>query len=293
MRQRLLIGLKRLEALKATVERASYRWAFVDLGWKRPHGELVLEGGGHTGRGELIAFSASRHRAFADDLPTGTLRPKSPPGGSAYARCAWEAALIDLALRQQGRSFGELFDVERAELKICWSHERLPDPDSPAPWKVDFDSEAPEDYTGQPLVVLDFKGKGRDAKGVGPDVILEDPDREVRAPWSLDQRLRNHRDLRAPYPTHVNLKAGRMGGFLHALRLALKARERGIEPYWGGQWELGVGRLQAQQAAAVVCPDAWNDIAPTHTGYPQLDAHTLDVDLSQPGFGRYEPRPTG
>ena len=264
------------------VERATYTWKHVDVGWQRPHGELVLEGGGHVGRGELIAFTASRHEAFAADLRTGTLRPRNPPATDAYARCAWEAALIDLGLRQQGRSFGSLFEQERVPLTICWSHATLPE-QGPRPWKVDYEEGV--DYAGQPVVVLDFKGHGREAPGIGPDVILEDPDREVRAPWAFDQRLKHPSDLNGPQPSHVNLKAGRMCGFLPALRLGLDAMARGMKPYWGGQWELGIGRLQAQQAAAVVCPDAWNDIAPTRVGYPPLDEHTLDVDLSLPGFG--------
>ena len=43
--------------------------------------------------------------------------------------------------------------------------------------------------------------------------------------------------------------------------------------------------MLAQQAAAVVCPHAWNDLAPIQASYPQRDAQTLEVDLSQPGFG--------
>ena len=58
----------------------------------------------------------------------------------------------------------------------------------------------------------------------------------------------------------VNLKAPRMGGPLELLRgldLAVNARDN----YFGGMFEVNVGRAQARQLAALFCGDAPNDLA--------------------------------
>ena len=68
----------------------------------------------------------------------------------------------------------------------------------------------------------------------------------------------------------VNLKAPRMGGPLELLRgleraLALEqAGEPGarFSAYLGGMFEVGVGRAQARQLAALYCGTAPNDLAP-------------------------------
>ncbi len=291
--QPLSPGLDRLLALCPQVESASYRWSFVKVGWDRPHGELVLAGAGSKGRGELLSFTEAEHERFRLDVLRFTPGRRSPadlPDGEPYARCAWEAALLDLGLRQRGLSLAQVFGApERARLRVCHSFRALPSPRPAGTLKLDHQPGA--NYAELPVAVVDFKGRSHLAPGVTERTVLEDPSRPVRAPWSLDQSVRTPADLHHPRlgrPTCVNLKAGRMGGFLATLRAAVAARRLGIQPYWGGQWELGVGRRQAQQLAALVCPDAWNDLASGAAGYRAQDPEFIDVPLAAPGLGPTE-----
>ena len=77
-----------------------------------------------------------------------------------------------------------------------------------------------------------------------------------------------------------------MGGFLELLR-GLDAVPSGTgRAYFGGMFEVGPGREQARQLAAIFCPDAPNDLAPFHGGASSLQGESPSViRLDQPGFG--------
>jgi len=53
-----------------------------------------------------------------------------------------------------------------------------------------------------------------------------------------------------------------MGGVLEALDGAARCAARGIRIYFGGMFELEVGRSQLLSLAALLAPDEPNDIAP-------------------------------
>ena len=277
-------ALARLRELPVRVEEACYAWSFVDLGWPRPHGHLVLRGGGCEGQGELVAFDEATHRHLEEVALAGELRVAEAPG-EGFARCAWEAALLDLGLRQAGHSMSSFLGLPASRrLRVCHSFGQLPAQDAGRALKIDHQEGV--DYTGRAVVVVDFKGRELPLEEPDPAWILEDPPAVVRAPWALDQGLLSPADLeRRPRPTHLNLKAGRLGGFLRTLEVAVRARELGLSLYWGGQWELGAARRQAQQFAAWLCPEGWNDLAPGPGGYPLVDPRTVQVPLDGPGFG--------
>jgi hypothetical protein len=91
----------------------------------------------------------------------------------------------------------------------------------------------------------------------------------------------------------VNLKAPRMGGPLELLRgleRALLGNEaaRGARGpvYFGGMFEVGVGRRQARQLAALYCSTAPNDLALNEAEgtAPRMSSRAV-ISLDRPGFG--------
>jgi hypothetical protein len=273
-----------LQSLTAVVASARYSWRTVDVGWERPHGEVVLVGpSGTEGRGELVAFTPEEHAAFDPGAVPLGLVAVGELELVGYERCAVEAALIDLALRQRAASLRD--HVERTvpdivDVGVCLSFGAVPMPRPDARLKIDHLPGA--DYAEMDVVVLDYKGKH--ALVELPDVIFEDPPAACRKPWSLDQSIALPTDVNAAADagaTHINLKAPRMSGFVAAIQAAAVARARGLAPYWGGMWELGVGRAHALEVAALVCPDAVNDIAPRSF----LRGRSVAVRMDRLGFG--------
>jgi hypothetical protein len=79
---------------------------------------------------------------------------------------------------------------------------------------------------------------------------------------SLDADITTPTALDGAAPFACNLKPARMGSLLDAVRTAARCERRGIAVYVGGMFEIGVGRRQLRELAAVLCPDAPNDLAP-------------------------------
>jgi hypothetical protein len=114
-----------------------------------------------------------------------------------------------------------------------------------------------------------------------PDAWLEDPDvedpataaaladRHDRITW--DAPIHSIADIEAlPFaPRMVNLKPSRLGGLQRLCDAYDYCAAQGIGAYGGGQFELGVGRGQAQYLASMFHPDGPNDLSPV--GYH--DAH--------------------
>lgn len=107
-----------------------------------------------------------------------------------------------------------------------------------------------------------------------PDALLEDPSGDPEALEALgadgrrrvtwDAPLHDLGDL-ADQPVDagtLNLKPSRIGSWRELGRLYRHCAEHGVGAYGGGQWELGVGRGQAQLLAALVHPAGPNDLAP-------------------------------
>ncbi len=314
-----------LGALEVTVERVSCRSGLVavdDYPGGRPATVVEVAGQGHRGFGELVSFTRDEHLAFAARL-TGMLGPgrgrveelvrSDPP----HERAAVEAALIDLGLRQAGLSPGQLWGAEEASLRWVVSLSALADPLSriahqlarPAgegerggtspPARTELKLDVHDGWTddviqglrAQRVVTLDFKDRGTLALAhrlsrVFPDVIFEDPPPGCRhLHIARDRPLAVIEDVAAAVARGewVNLKAPRMGGFLALLRAMEVA---GGRAYIGGMFEVGPGREQARQLAAMFCPDAPNDLAPFAGGRSSLQGPSPSgIRLDRPGFG--------
>ena len=89
-------------------------------------------------------------------------------------------------------------------------------------------------------------------------------------------------------PRTINIKPSRFGSVRRLFDAYDYCAEKGIEPYGGGQWELGPGRGQIQYLASLFHPDAANDVAPG--GYnarepkPGLPTSPLDPVPALTGF---------
>ncbi|MDO8209259.1 hypothetical protein [Conexibacter sp. CPCC 206217] len=108
-----------------------------------------------------------------------------------------------------------------------------------------------------------------------PDVWLEDPDLDAdgidaalapdrdRITW--DAPIHSIADVEAlPFaPKMVNVKPSRFGGLERLCAGYDYCAEHGIRAYGGGQFELGVGRGQAQYLASLFHPETPNDLAPS------------------------------
>jgi hypothetical protein len=89
-------------------------------------------------------------------------------------------------------------------------------------------------------------------------------------------------------PRTINIKPSRFGSVRRLFDAYDYCAEKSIEPYGGGQWELGPGRGQIQYLASLFHPDAANDVAPG--GYnarepkPGLPTSPLEPALALTGF---------
>jgi hypothetical protein len=151
--------------------------------------------------------------------------------------------------------------------------------------------------------VLDFKSRGDIALAAAlygsSAALLEDPPAGFDVPplalprISRDASVRDAQSVAAlsARGEWVNLKAPRMGGPLEVLRgleRALNARRSNgqAQPmaYLGGMFEVGVGRIQARQLAALYCAFGPNDLA-LNGAEPRANPPAL-IRLDLPGFGR-------
>jgi L-alanine-DL-glutamate epimerase-like enolase superfamily enzyme len=107
-----------------------------------------------------------------------------------------------------------------------------------------------------------------------PDVVTEGTahalaDAHDRITW--DAPIHSIADIEAlPFPPRmVNLKPSRIGGLKKLCETYDYCATHGIGAYGGGQFELGVGRGQAQYLASLFHADTPNDLAPV--GYNEND----------------------
>jgi hypothetical protein len=248
----------------------------------------------------------------------GLVRPESP----RYERAALEAALIDLALRQAGISIADLTGKPSARMRFVVSFEacshpaervrRLRAAGCASELKVDvdpsWDRPTGEELAREPgVAILDFKGRGDPAlvarlAALCPGVIFEDPPAGGVGPRiTRDAPLVDARAVAAALARNegINLKAPRMGGPLELLRgldLAVKAgaiddassgQAMGPTAYIGGMFEVGAGRAQARQVAALFCAHGPNDLGPIDGPAAErlLVSSPVLIRLDTPGFG--------
>jgi hypothetical protein len=247
------------------------------------------------GRGENVAWTGAAHDAFRarlDAVPRGRWRLAEWSAAVAarfadpYERAALEAAAIDDALRRAGLDVAALVDAMPRPVRWVVSFEKVADPIARASavrpdveLKIDVDP-AWDAATWRALdglgrvAILDFKRTGTAADAerghrAVPQALVEDPAGDRWSP-SLARRIAfdagvttaDSVDALPVVPAAVNLKPGRMGGVLEAVRCAARCGETGLAIYFGGMFEVGPGRSQLAALASVLCPDAPNDIAP-------------------------------
>jgi hypothetical protein len=283
----------------------SGRVALADYPGGRPFTLVALSGQGQTGFGEQVAFTDREQQAFvlavesrlacASGPVASIVRADAPP----FERAAIEAAVIDLALRQAGVSVGELAGAAEGRFRWVRSFEARRDAAARAravggELKVDVhpawsDAEI-EALRRERVVILDFKGAGDAAlcarlSAAFPAAIFEDPPEGCRHPRvARDRSLLTEADVAAAVARGelVNLKAPRMGGVL----AVLAARAIAADSYFGGMFEAGPGREQSRQLAAVLCPDAPNDLAPLSGALSSITGDSPSpIRLDAPGFG--------
>jgi hypothetical protein len=132
-----------------------------------------------------------------------------------------------------------------------------------------------------------------------PEAWIEDPavtdeTRPILEPHAprvtWDAPIHSVEDIESrPWPPRtINIKPSRFGSVRRLFDAYDYCAERGIEPYGGGQWELGPGRGQIQYLASLFHPDAPNDVAPGGYNAPQpepgLPESPLEPKISPTGF---------
>lgn len=261
------------------------------FGGSRPTSVVTLHGAGRFGDGEHVGWTDDAHAAFRETIErwdfggswrlgllTHAMRER---GLHPYDRAAIEMAAIDLALRQRATTLASLAGVAPRPVEHVVSFGRVADPAAvvarhpDALVKVDVDPAWPDETwrtlgaTGR-VAILDWKGSGDDAAYARailwlPDVLHEDPAPPypdgIAEGLSLDAPVLEPSSLDGVAPVACNLKPSRMGSLLDAVRTAARCERRDIAIYVGGMFEVGVGRRQLRDLAAVLCPDAPNDLA--------------------------------
>jgi hypothetical protein len=298
---------------------------------------IVLHGDGETGRGEDVTYTAQDHDDFPkDEMLAGTwtlgeyarrvdeldLWKDAPemPASVDYRRWAFESAALDLALRQAGRSLGDILGREPRPVRFVASTRadiapyRALDPELEFKLDVDADwtPELMQELAASDRVrVLDLKAYYRGTtvdldpdpdlyRAVAetfPDVVLEDAwlEGECREALrgaeerlSFDAPIHSWADVSGlpVEPRWLNIKPSRFGTLAKLLECIEECEKRGIQMYGGGQFELGAGRFQIQKLAALFYPDGPNDVAPSaYNEGPQEGLPTSPLPAPDgPGF---------
>ena len=219
-------------------------------------------------------------------------RPPEHDVARSYRRWAIEAAALDLALRQTDLSLGQVLACKQRPVRFVVSPPRMHLRRFPG---VRLKINAADLEPGLPVDVIDFKGEGDSrlverALDLYPGALLEDPPVVVsgaRVSWDIGIRSAGDLDRLSARPAAINIKPARLGGMAALLELYEACAREDVAVYGGGQHELGAGRVQIQQLAALFHPEAPNDVAPS--GYnnaepaSELPASPLNVP-PRPGF---------
>jgi hypothetical protein len=267
---------------------------------------IRLRGSGEEGVGEDVIYDAEEQVRFqAAGPPPGLTGAHSLESFSAlldgmpeYRRWGFEAAALDLALRQQGLALHEVLGREPQPVRFVVStgHERVahfrklhPDLRFKLDPTSDWDEALVEELAGRDCVdVVDFKETytwreptrtpGADLYraivDALPNALLEDPGLDDPQKAAVLEPHRDRMTWDAPIhsvadvdalafpPRTLNSKPSRFGSLRGLLDFYDTCAERGIALYGGGQFELGPGRGQIQYLASLFHPDTPNDVAP-------------------------------
>jgi hypothetical protein len=240
--------------------------------------------------------------------------------GYDYRRWAWESAALDLALRQAGMSLAEVSGRERRPVtyvvstrveKVAHVLEIYP----AMHFKLDPGPEWDDDTIDRlaelgVVDTADFKGVYRGDFGQPPNPALyrriaeafpsawlEDPGLDA----DTDEVLRPHRQrvtwdapihsvtdvLALPFPPRcLNVKPSRFGTVRRLFEFYEWCDANGVAMYGGGQFELGIGRIQIQELASLFHPSMPNDVAPAAFNAPEIPEGVQESPLPPPqAFG--------
>ena len=334
--------------LPLTIEVLRFETAAVEVGqdFTRKTTTVTFRGLAAAGLGEDVTYDPSEHAAdrlphldlagswtldsLSRELEGLDLFPHGEPGQGAYRnyrRWAFESAALDLALRQAGRSLGEVLGRPPRPLSFV-SSTRAASLDGwlalyPAlRFKLDalpaWTDEVVEELASRGDVdVVDLKGAyhgtvvdnppdpalyRRVAEGF-PEAWIEDPalneetdavlePHRGRITW--DAPIHSWSDVEGlPFaPRCLNCKPSRFGSVGRLFEFYDRCAEQGIALYGGGQFELGVGRGQIQLLAGLFHPDGPNDVAPGGYNASEplagLPVSPLDPRPAANGFHRAE-----
>jgi len=310
---------------------------------------VALSGAGETGRGEDVTYETAHHdalrehdaatpdgeafdlageytlAAFSERLDEVDLWPNDDPEREAfrnYRRWGFEAAALDVALRQAGETLADRLDHTHDPVRFVVSS-RLPDGDTErvetllerypdAELKLDPTGDWPAatfDYLADTdaVRVLDLKGhyEGTDVDQspdpglyehvfeTFPDATIEDPavtdatrgvvaDHADRVAW--DAPIHGLDDVReAPFDVRwLNVKPSRFGTLRSLFETLEWAFAHDVALYGGGQFELDVGRDQIQELASLCYPAGPNDVAPRAYNDVELPADPPRSPISAP-----------
>ncbi|WP_336036427.1 hypothetical protein [Halobacterium yunchengense] len=309
---------------------------------------VALAGDGHTGRGEDVTYETALHDAlheyaastggdpfdlageytlgeFAARLDDVDLWPHGRPDREDfldYRRWAFEAAGLDLALRQRDTDLAAVLDRSFDPVRFVVSSrlpdgdtarvetllERYPDAELKLDPTTDWDGDTVDYLAGTDAVrVLDLKGRyeGTDVDQAPdrdlyetvferfPDAVVEDPavtdeTRDVVAAHSdrvaWDAPVHGLEDvLAAPFDVAwLNVKPSRFGTLESLFETLAWALEEDVALYGGGQFELSVGRGQVQELASLFYPAGPNDVAPAVYNDPELPPEPPRSPVSVP-----------
>ncbi len=273
-----------------------------------------LEGGGESGYGEEVTFQgddllpaspqvawrfAGSFREFSLWLALREVFERVPEFEVVrnYRQWAFEAAALDLALRQVGLRFAEIAGRTPEPVRFVVS----PAPgfrEAPADARLKID--AVDLRPGLPVDVIDFKGLGdraavESALSLYPDALLEDPPVVLpgaRVSWDIGITSADEIRQLPDRPSAINVKPARLGTVAALFDVYDLSAAEGIPIYGGGQSELGPGRAQIQLLASLFHPHGPNDVAPA--GYnepkPATDLPRSPLELvPRVGFGLERP----
>jgi hypothetical protein len=282
-----------------------------------------LHGAGETGLGEDVTYASQTTDDRYELQREGTLRAfsESLPELPGYRLWGFEAAALDLALRQNGLSLGEVVGREARPVHFVVSQNNPEEWLAVAP-ELRFKLDASDEWTDEAVArlaatgavdVVDLKGLyegdwvdasptaelyGRVARAF-PDAWLEDArlNEETgpvlagdhdRLTWDLPIHSVDDVEALAFAPRCLNSKPSRFGTVRRLFDFYDHCEARGIEVYGGGQFELGPGRGQIQHLASLFHPEAPNDVAPGvyNQGKPRagLPRSPLPPPGREPGF---------
>src|ERR1700730_4022610 len=264
---------------------------------------VVLQGGGGRGAGEGVPYTPADHEGFPAGLPLsgswtidGLSRElgrhelfAGPPAMEAsrdYRRWAFESAVLDLALRQAGRSLGDALGREYRPVRFVVSSRGDVFAWLEAQPSLELKIDAGADWAGAFMErlaatgrvrVIDLKAYYRGTsvdlepdpelyRGIAatfPEAVIEDPwlEGECReAPRGAEERLsfdapvHSLADVDSPpvAARWLHVKPSRFGTIERLPHCVAACAGRGIRMYGGGQFELGPGRRQIQALAGLV-----------------------------------------